>query len=102
MLLSIIFIVQASASGSSDNYCLLNVNDNEYGGSGVLAVPQANATQSVCESVADNTQESFDEGTDDPRRAATARSAAERDHTRESCLAGGAKLLARCPYGRYP
>jgi hypothetical protein len=52
-------------SGPSDNYCLLNVNDNEFGGSGVLAVPQANATQSVCDSVAASAQQSWDAGTND-------------------------------------
>jgi FKBP-type peptidyl-prolyl cis-trans isomerase len=60
-----IFIAASGASGPADNYCLLNVNDNLYGGSGVLAVPQASATQSVCDSVADSTQESIDQGTDD-------------------------------------
>lgn len=61
-LVSVTAIVQAAASGPGDNYCLLNVNDNTYGGSGVLAVPQANATQSLCDSVANSTQQSFDAG----------------------------------------
>ena len=60
-----ILVAANAAAGPADNYCLLSVNDNEYGGSGVLAVPQANATQSVCNSVADSTQESTDAGTDD-------------------------------------
>jgi energy-coupling factor transporter transmembrane protein EcfT len=61
-LLSVIGIVQLATSGPGDNYCLLDVSNNEDGGSGVLAVPQANATQSVCDTVNINTQQSFDQG----------------------------------------
>ena len=38
-LLSATVIIRAATSGPGDNYCLLDVSDNEYGGSGVLAVP---------------------------------------------------------------
>lgn len=57
---SVVFAVYAgglAVTSSRDNYCLLSVSNNDNGTQGVLAVPQAGATQSVCDSVANSTQE---------------------------------------------
>lgn len=57
---SVVFAVYAgglAVVSSRDNYCLLSVSDNDNGTQGVLAVPQAGATQSGCNSVANSTQE---------------------------------------------
>ena len=64
LVLVLVVLVIGLASGfSADNYCLLNVSNNDAGTSGVLAVPQSNATQSVCDSVANNFQVNWDQGT---------------------------------------
>jgi hypothetical protein len=53
--------VVSGISSSLDNYCLLSVSNNDDGTQGVLAVPQTGATQSLCNSAADNTQEDANE-----------------------------------------
>ena len=45
-----------------DNYCLFNMDDDQWGGSGVLAVPQANATQAACDQLGVDDQQQFDDG----------------------------------------
>jgi hypothetical protein len=58
LLIGGVVLFRAVVSGTQqDNYCLLSVGDNFDGTTGVLAVPQADATQSVCDSVAESTQE---------------------------------------------
>jgi hypothetical protein len=62
LLIGGVVLFRAVVSGMQrDNYCLLSVDDNIDGATGILAVPQVGATQSVCDSVAVSAQESADD-----------------------------------------
>lgn len=62
LLIGGLVLFRTVVSGTQqDNYCLLSVDDNIDGATGILAVPQAGATQSVCDSVAVSAQQSADD-----------------------------------------
>jgi hypothetical protein len=50
----------ASSGGSADNFCFVSTHDEMSGQTGVLAIPQASATQGACDAVAQQFQSDVD------------------------------------------